>query len=616
MRGIGKNLSRLPHARAIIAGAALLAGIVSAQAQQSDETALAVPRILPPGGGEIGLPQPLAPSEARRVRRIFALQALGEMAEAAQVTAQLDDPTLLGDILADRFLGASYRATAAELAAWIDRYADLPDAPAIRAQLLLRPPRGGAVPDVPPPVQAMPAPPEDADPADLALHRNPGLDRAVHDRLHADRLGDALRLIERQRKLDPSYAAELRAEVARAAFAGGDYDRAFRIAGHALRQSGGRIALAGFVAGIAAWQLDRIEPAASLFEQSARAALAPASLRAAGAFWAARAHLRLNQAAAAREWLRRAGAEPRTFYGLLARRMLGIGPNLYDNDDPETLGEADIAAVDATPFGHRALALLQVGQTLRAEAALRQLWPAAQGNPAFGRSVLLVAKAAGLTDLAAELAALLQAADGKPRDDLRFPMPQLHPRGGFRVDPAIIYGLARLESNFDADAVSPAGARGLMQLMPVAAGAVSTAAVAPGALARRLADPALNLELGQKYLLYLAGQEPVDGDLIRLLASYNAGPASAARWMDAVHDGGDPLVFIESIPLDETRDYVRRALTYIWIYAGRLGIPAPGLDELAAGRWPRFPAGGRDPDVLASALTKAGARSQVMVHLH
>jgi soluble lytic murein transglycosylase len=103
-----------------------------------------------------------------------------------------------------------------------------------------------------------------------------------------------------------------------------------------------------------------------------------------------------------------------------------------------------------------------------------------------------------------------------------------------------------------------------------------------------LHDPAFNLDLGQRYIVFLAAQEPVNGDLIRLLASYNAGLGSFARWAQQIRDQGDPLLFIEAIPIDETRTYVPRVLTYTWLYAARLHLPAPSLTELAAGLWPRY----------------------------
>lgn len=273
-----------------------------------------------------------------------------------------------------------------------------------------------------------------------------------------------------------------------------------------------------------------------------------------------------------------AAKEARTFYGLLARRRtLGLGSGF--SWDRETLGEADVEAVAATPQGERAFALLEVGETRSAEAELRLMWPAAERDPALLHAVLLVADAAGFSALAAQLASLDQDGDGAQSDLLRFPLPRLRPRGGFRVDPPLVYALARVESNFDSQAVSAAGARGLMQLLPVAVSAVGVVL----ADADQLGEPAFNLALGQRYLCYLAEQEGVGSNLIRLLASYNAGPGNLLHWLGDMRDGGDPLLFIEAIPNPETRSFVEHVLAYSWIYAGRLHLPAPSLDELAAG---------------------------------
>jgi soluble lytic murein transglycosylase-like protein len=163
-------------------------------------------------------------------------------------------------------------------------------------------------------------------------------------------------------------------------------------------------------------------------------------------------------------------------------------------------------------------------------------------------------------------------------------VPRLRPRGGFIADPALIYGLARTESNFDPESVSAAGARGLMQIMPATARFVGS-----GAEGRvTLHDPAVNLDLGQRYLVYLAGLDVVGGDLLRMLASYNSGPGGFGRWAGSVQDAGDPLLFLEAIPGDETRAFIPRVLAYTWIYAARLHLPAVSLDELAAGAWPRY----------------------------
>ncbi len=102
------------------------------------------------------------------------------------------------------------------------------------------------------------------------------------------------------------------------------------------------------------------------------------ALQASAAFWASRAHLHANDLAGAVPWLRRAAEQRRTFYGLLARRTLGlpIGESRVGPGERETLGEADVAAVAATPQGLRAFALLQVDQPDRAAAELRALMAA------------------------------------------------------------------------------------------------------------------------------------------------------------------------------------------------------------------------------------------------
>lgn len=602
MRGIGFNLSRLPAARALLAGAAFLASVslrpghAQAVAEDAplDEVALAVPRVALPGGA-VPLPQPLARGEAARIRRIFALQAAGDIPAAVAETARLTDLSLLGPILADRYLGHPDRTATTDLAAWLAHYADQPDAGAIRAALAARLPHGAALPALPAHAtlgteSAEAATPEEEDPAGHVLKRNARLDRTVRIRAQAGNIGSALHLVAATRRLDPLYRAQLRAEIAQSLFLQGRDAEALSLGQDAFRASGRRAGLAAFSAGLAAWRMDRPATARTLFEAASRATLLPASTRAGAAFWAARAQLRTGNPLGWRPWMLRAAAQKRTFYGLLANRALGIVPghdSVGRDDEPrELLASADVDALVETPEGRRAFALLQVEQPARAEAELRRLWPAVGTDLALQRSIRLVAEAASLPNLAAQLATMAQDFDGRPRDSARFPIPRLRPRGGFLVDRALVYALTRLESNFDAGAVSAAGARGLMQIMPVTAGYISGDSDRFAGRARRLHDPALNLQLGQRYVLYLSGHGAVDNDLIRLLASYNAGPGNVGHWDIRCDD--DPLLFMESIPLDETRGFVHRALTYTWIYADRLDVPAPSLDALATGAWPRF----------------------------
>jgi soluble lytic murein transglycosylase-like protein len=126
-----------------------------------------------------------------------------------------------------------------------------------------------------------------------------------------------------------------------------------------------------------------------------------------------------------------------------------------------------------------------------------------------------------------------------------------------------------------------------MQIMPETASAL-TGRASGGELRGALRDPGFNLDLGQRYIGYLAQQDGISGNLLHVLASYNSGPGNFGRWSQSVQDIGDPLLFIESIPIDETRAFVPRVLTFTWIYATRMKLPTPSLDDLAAGAWPRY----------------------------
>jgi len=549
----------------------------------------------------VALPRPLDGTDAARIKRIFAAQRCGDLASAFRDSAALETSkplgrALLGHVLADRYLSRFYRASAAELSGWLIYYADEPDAPAVRALLAKRLPRGAAVPPPPPRPKPDPSPalasapiadplaPAAAEPAGETIARNARLDRAVQERVTAGKLDGALQLIAQARDLDASYAAALRAEVAQALFTRNRDEEALKLADAAVRESGGEVGLASYVAGLAAWRLGRHDEAQTFFETVTDATYAPPALLSAGSFWAARTHQRAHDPAGFAEWMTRAAESPRTFYGLLARRVIDAGAETTAHPVKRRipLSAADVQAVAAEPEGVVAFALLEVGQTERAESELRRIVVRARKNIALRRAVRLVAEQAKLPNLPTEMASLAPTPKHS-RAAANAEVADLQPRDGFRVDPALIYALARLESNFDSSALSRVGARGLMQIMPMTASYMAGDEPLDHA---SLDDPGINLELGQRYVLYLAQHGAVEGDLIRLLASYNAGPARCAEW--DIRDLGDPLMFLEAIPIPETRMFVQRVLAYSWAYAARFGLPAPSLNELAGGAFPRF----------------------------
>jgi soluble lytic murein transglycosylase-like protein len=144
----------------------------------------------------------------------------------------------------------------------------------------------------------------------------------------------------------------------------------------------------------------------------------------------------------------------------------------------------------------------------------------------------------------------------------------------------------RQESNFRVDAVSPAGAVGLMQVLPTTANAMARR---NGYDAGSLFDPTANIEYGQSFIETMRVSTSTQGQLPKIIAAYNAGPLPVARWSTSLGGQGDPLLWIESIPYWETRYYVPAVFRNLWVYQGLAKADTPTLSALSQHRWPAFP---------------------------
>ena len=112
-----------------------------------------------------------------------------------------------------------------------------------------------------------------------------------------------------------------------------------------------------------------------------------------------------------------------------------------------------------------------------------------------------------------------------------YPIPEYRPENGFRVDRALLFALMRQESKFRPDAQSPAGARGLMQIMPATASLITRDASLNGKNKDRLLDPSFNVALGQQYLERLMDKGDQCDNLFTLATAYNGGPGNLSRWL-------------------------------------------------------------------------------------
>ena len=330
-------------------------------------------------------------------------------------------------------------------------------------------------------------------------------------------------------------------------------------------------------AGFAAFRMGNYDDAAKHFEILAQAANVPNYTRAGAAFWASRAYLRLGDPQRVITLLTAAAREKPTFYGVIAEKMLGQDTQTGFVDP--VLTAADFQSIMAVPSAHRAVALMQVGED-RASVPqeLNRAFGASDGSHDMGYAAL--ARRMNVPNIELR-ASETESARGIQLTGL-YPVPQYKPEGGYTIDPSLVLAFIRIESRFQADAVSPMGARGLMQLMPATAAKVG----GEGAVSQ-LNDPSYNMSLGQRYIAQLLDQ--YGGNLVQVPSAYNAGPLKLAGWINArAGKEDDALLFIESIRVSETRSYVKRLLMYHWMYSRRMGQPTPSLDQTVSGQWPIY----------------------------
>ena len=332
---------------------------------------------------------------------------------------------------------------------------------------------------------------------------------------------------------------------------------------------------AHWIAGLASWRLNDCEAAARHFRAVANGR-SESELAAGGAYWTARSEMACRRPHAVEPLLRAAARSPESFYGLLARETLGMDKAL-----PGQLPAP--GRIENLPNVRRALRLAEIGEHRLADEMLRH--QAAIGPASDHLALIAFAKR---IDFAAVQYWL--AHNGRPGVRVpaaaRFPMPRWQPAAGWRIDPALAFAHARQESDFRPAAVSPVGAVGLMQVRPGTAGDFARRRGTP---VGELTYPPTNLEYGQSFIELMQRNPATQGQLLKVIAAYNAGPLPVGRW-NYINHHGDPLLWIESLPYWETRYYVPAVLRNMWVYQQLDGAPQPSLKALAQHQWPNFPA--------------------------
>jgi len=288
-------------------------------------------------------------------------------------------------------------------------------------------------------------------------------------------------------------------------------------------------------------------------------------------YWMGRSYGDLGDKAKAREVYGRAAEHATVYYGQLAREKIGLGkvPKIIKGGQPSASAKASVArdevvrAFDlmAKANGKTSLGMLVWSLASRFKSADEMNAVAAlmkqHGNTTMA---LRLAKAAGQYEV--------------DIDDWSYPTKALPnwKAVGKTVEHSLVYGLSRQESEFDPRAGSKAGAQGLMQIMPGTAKLITKQHGLPYTPAKLMGDPAYNVKLGAAHLGDLIDE--YKGSYILTLVAYNAGPRRVREWVAEYGDprGGsvDPIDWVESIPFQETRQYVQKVLQNTHVYRARL----------------------------------------------
>jgi soluble lytic murein transglycosylase len=418
-----------------------------------------------------------------------------------------------------------------------------------------------------------------------AMRRDPGLIYVrVQTLRRADRVLEAALLILGAPRddswIDGDRWWEERRMVARRLLDGGLVKEAYALcAGHSAVSVPSKVDAEFHAGWIALRFMGDAKAAAHHFAEAAAVAQTPMAI-ARTTYWQGRAAEQAERSDEAAGFYRRAATYPITYYGQLAAEKLHRPALVLRAPSTIAVGEARSEAT-------RVVELLYLAKL---NAYARGLaFDAARAYTDEPQLAALAEVVAARRDGPASVAIGKQATErGFALDEIGFPtfgVPNFEPLNN-SAELAAVYSVARQESEFAGAAASGAGAKGLMQILPSTARDTAQRMGVPYDLARLTADTAYNTKLGAAYLGQLLNDQ--GGSYIMALAAYNAGAGRVQQWIDAYGDpraaNVDPIDWVESIPFDETRDYVQRVTENLGVYRVRLRALAKAPIEPQTGR--------------------------------
>lgn len=354
----------------------------------------------------------------------------------------------------------------------------------------------------------------------------------------------------------------------------GRYADAYKLVSENGLTSGSDFADAEFMSGwIALQYLNRPKDALPHFAALDAGVSTPVS-KSRAKYWLGRTQAALGNKDAARKYYREASAFPTTFYGQLALSEAGGEGGrikLQLPPDPRTSAESE-KHFGTSEQARAARMALQVDRPNLARTFVLHLADTLS-DPTALAELADFAMSIGVPDMSVRVSKVA-AQRGIIMPQRAYPVSVIpdYAKLGPQVEPALVYGISRQESEFNPQAASSAGALGLMQLMPGTAKIVARQVGLPYSTARLTTDPAYNATLGSAHLGDLI--DNYQGSYIMTIAAYNAGGGRVTQWIGKYGDprssNVDPIDWIEQIPFTETRNYVQRVLENVQVYRNRL----------------------------------------------
>lgn len=532
----------------------------------------------------------LSDSDASLYKQIFNMQDNNKITAATKLQSQLEDDLLINEVLYQRFFSDSYTTRGKEITAWMNKYNDMPGA--VRMQKLANIKKASVKkPNLP-----------------VSISGGASIETPQSENWTAKKYsGETAKNIDKFKRAIRSGSTKtarniLETKTFKSKLTASDYGRlAGRLA--YIYYTNGETELAkkwGFVSSdenseYGLWTMGLIYFKEENFKESQKyfsKILALEHINNArkieAAFWAGRAADMNGATDMARQYWSVAASYPMAFYGALSATMLGGVPQ-YEFFEQDCSDE-DVDELRKTKYGKRALALLQVNRKDRAEEYLK-LMITSRATDRLLHAVNSVATAYGLPRVSVQASSIIKDRGILEIDDdiiysAQYPLPDWEPMGGWSIDRALLLAITKQESGFRTTAKSGVGANGLMQLMPSTAKRVAKQNNLDIS-EMDMSNPEHNMYLGQQYIVDLLSHPNIENNIIKMLAAYNAGMGTMTKFEKTFYTY-DPLLYIESFPAYETRNYIKRVMSNLWLYRARLNQPLTSLQEMANGNWPLY----------------------------